>query len=164
MLRNTNLILTPKGLICPDRVIPVSIGRGGISKRPKEYEPTTPAGEHKIIGILYRPDKIKKPRDWAMPILLDSYWSNDVRDPDYNLMVSLSNKYSRKKLRVPKPNYDLILLTDWNWPGAIKGRGSAFFVHQWAGDKAPTDGSIGMSRQCLSWLTAKLSYGTKITV
>ena len=72
MLRNKNLFLTSQGLICPDRVIPVSFGKGGISKRPKEHEPTTPTGEHTIIGMLYRPDRLKKPRDWAMPILINS--------------------------------------------------------------------------------------------
>ena len=101
MLRNKNLFLTSQGLICPDRIIPVSLGKGGISKRPKEHEPTTPTGEHTIIGMLYRPDRLKKPRDWAMPILINSFWSNDERDPDYNLMVSYSNTYCRKKLRVP---------------------------------------------------------------
>ena len=164
MLRNTNLILTSKGLICPDRVIPVSIGKEGISKRLREYERKTPAGEHKIIGMLYRPDRIRKPRDWAMPILLDSFWSIDVRDPDYNLMVSFSDKYSRKKLRIPAPNYDLILLTDWNWPNAIKGRGSAFFIHQWVYEKAPTNGSISMSRSALKWLAANITYGTRLII
>ena len=163
-LRNTNLILTSKGLICPDRVIPVSIGKGGISKYVREHAQTTPRGEHKIIGMLYRPDRIRKPRDWAIPILLKSCWSDDLRDPDYNLMVSFSDKYSRKKLHIPAPSYDLILLTDWNWPGAIKGRGSAFFIHQWINQKAPTDGSIAMSRSSLTWLATKVSYGTKITV
>ena len=164
MLRNKNLILTQKGLICPDRIIPVSTGKGGISKRILEHAKTTPSGEHEIIGMLYRPDRIRKPRKWAMPILPNSFWSNDVRDPDYNLMVSLSDRYSRKKLRIPPPNYDLILLTDWNWPGAVKGRGSAFFIHQWRYEKAPTDGCIAMSRQALTWLASKIDYGTKITI
>ena len=164
MLRNINLILTPKGLICPDRVIPVSIGKGGISKRVREHEKITPSGEHQIIGMLYRPDRIRKPRDWAMPILINSFWSNDERDPDYNLMVSYSNTYCRKKLRVPTPTYDLILLTDWNWPKAIKGRGSAFFIHQWSAKKAPTNGSIAMSREALFWLAAKVDYGTKVVI
>ena len=164
MLRNINLILTSKGLICPDRVIPVSIGKGGVSRRSREHEQTTPSGEHKIIGMLYRPDRIRKPRNWAMPILPNSFWSNDVRDPDYNLMVSFSDKYSRKILRIPTHNYDLIILTDWNWPSAIKGRGSAFFIHQWACKRLPTEGSIAMSQKSLNWLAKKVSYGTKITV
>ena len=114
--------------------------------------------------MLYRPDRIRKPRDWAIPILPNSFWSNDAKDPDYNLMVSFSDKYSRKKLRIPTPDFDLILLTDWNWPSAISGRGSAFFIHQWRYEKAPTNGSIAMSRTALKWFAAKVSYGTKITV
>ena len=164
MFRNKNLFLTSQGLICPDRIIPVSFGKGGISKRPKEHEATTPAGDHTIIGMLYRPDRLKKPRSWAMPILVNSCWSNDGRDPDYYLMVSCSNKYSRKKLRIPTPLYDLILLTDWNWPQAIKGRGSAFFIQQWSAKKTPTDGSIAMSREALLWLAAKVDYGTKVVI
>jgi len=164
MRRNVSLFLTPKGLSCPDRVIPVSIGKGGITKRPKERNPTTPMGEHEIIGMLYRPDRMQRPRDWAMPILLNSFWSNDVKDPDYNLMVPFSNKYSREKLRISAPSYDLIILTDWNWPAAIKGRGSAFFIHQWKQIKTPTEGSIAMSRRDLRWLASKITYGTKIVV
>ena len=99
-----------------------------------------------------------------MPIRLNSFWSNDVRDPDYNLMVPFSNKYSRKKLRISVPSYDLIILTDWNWPAAIKGRGSAFFIHQWKQIKTPTEGSIAMSRRDLRWLASKITYGTKIVV
>ena len=164
MLRDKSLFLTSRGLICQDRIIPVSIGKGGISKRRKEHEPTTPTGEHTIIGMLYRPDRLKTPRSWAMPILINSFWSNDERDPDYNLMVSHSDRYFRKKLRVPTPSYDLILLTDWNWPQAVKGRGSAFFIHQWSAKKAPTDGSVAMSREALLWLAAKIDYGTKIKI
>ena len=164
MRRNISLFLTSRGLSCSDRIIPVSIGKGGVTKRPKERDPTTPRGEHEIIGMLYRPDRMKRPRDWAMPILLNSFWSNDVKDPDYNLMVPFSNKYSRKKLRISAPSYDLIILTDWNWPAAVKGRGSAFFIHQWRQLKTPTDGSIAMSRQDLHWLASKITYGTKIVV
>ena len=164
MQRNVSLFLTPKGLSCPERVIPISIGKGGVTKRPKERDLTTPRGEHEIIGMLYRPDRMQKPRDWAMPILLNSFWSNDVKDPDYNLMVPFSNKYSRKKLRISIPSYDLIILTDWNWPAAVKGRGSAFFIHQWKQIKTPTEGSIAMSRRDLRWLASKITYGTKIVV
>ena len=164
MLRGKSLFLTSRGLICRDRIIPVSFGKGGVSKRPKEHEPTTPTGEHTIIGMLYRPDRLKKPRNWAIPILIDSWWSNDERDPDYNFMVSYSNKYSRKKLRIPTPSYDLILLTDWNWPQAIKGRGSAFFIHQWSAKKMPTDRSVAMSRKDLIWLATKVDYGTKVVI
>ena len=88
MLRNTNLILTSKGLICPDRVIPVSIGKGGVAKRVREHEKTTPSGEHQIIGMLYRPDRIRKPRDWAMPILPNSFWSNDVIAVSYTHLLA----------------------------------------------------------------------------
>ena len=34
----------------------------------KEGDGATPEGVHDIIGLLYRPDRIDKPTDWAVPI------------------------------------------------------------------------------------------------
>ena len=42
--------------------------------------------------------------------------------------------------------YDLILLTDWNWPYAVKGRGSAIFIHQWRRPGFPTEGCVALRR------------------
>jgi hypothetical protein len=42
--------------------------------------------------------------------------------------------------------YDLILLTDWNWPRAERGRGSAIFLHRWRGPGRPTEGCVALAR------------------
>ncbi len=54
------------------------------------------------------------------------------------------------------PLYDLILLTDWNWPYPVKGRGSAIFLHRWRGLGRPTAGCVGLRPADLRWIAARL--------
>jgi L,D-peptidoglycan transpeptidase YkuD (ErfK/YbiS/YcfS/YnhG family) len=64
-----------------------------------------------------------------------------------------------------RPLYDLvILLTDWNWPSAERGRGSAIFLHRWRGPRHPTDGCIALSRADLRWIAAKIRYRSRLIV
>ena len=58
-------------------------------------------------------------------------WSDDAGHEDYNLMVRAPYPYSHEVLRRADPLYDIVLITDWNWPRAVRGRGSAIFVHRW---------------------------------
>ena len=94
--------------------------------------------------MLYRPDRIAKPADWAVPILNGDLWSDDVKDPDYNMMVRAPHRFYHERLRRADPMYDLVLITDWNWPYAVKGRGSAIFIHAWRGKGAANGGLCGV--------------------
>jgi L,D-peptidoglycan transpeptidase YkuD (ErfK/YbiS/YcfS/YnhG family) len=60
--------------------------------------------------------------------------------------------------------YDLILLTDWNWPYAVKGRGSAIFIHQWRGRGRPTAGCIGLRRDHLRSIAPQIDFSTRLVV
>ncbi len=53
-----DLVLTPTGLRFLGRTFPVSIGRSGIATDKREGDGATPAGIHRVIGLLYRPDRI----------------------------------------------------------------------------------------------------------
>ena len=127
----SDLVLTPKGVRFLGRTFPCAIGRGGLSARKREGDGATPTGSHRIVGLLYRPDRMAPPTDWALPIGPADLWSDDVKDPDYNTMVRAPHGFGHEVLRRADPLYDLVLLTDWNWPEAIPGRGSAIFLHQW---------------------------------
>ncbi len=159
-----DLVLTPMGVRFMGRVLPCTLGRGGISGDKREGDGATPAGTHRIIGMLYRPDRLARPTDWALPIGPCDLWSDDPRDPDYNLMVRAPHPYGHERLRRPDPLYDLILLTDWNWPFAEKGAGSAIFLHQWRRPGAPTEGCIALSRRDLHWLAPRIRYQTRLFV
>jgi L,D-peptidoglycan transpeptidase YkuD (ErfK/YbiS/YcfS/YnhG family) len=60
--------------------------------------------------------------------------------------------------------YDLVLLTDWNWPRAERGRGSAIFLHRWRGPGRPTEGCVALARSDLRWIVSRIEYGTRLIV
>ncbi len=163
-MKSTDLVVTPTHLRFLNRTFARTIGRGGVTTRKAERDGATPHGTHRIVGMLYRPDRLKKPADWALPIRPGDLWSDDIRDPDYNLMVKKPHKYRAETLRRADPMYDVIILTDWNWPYAVKGRGSAIFMHQWRGPGRPTAGCVAVSRTDLLWIAARIRYETRLVI
>ncbi len=159
-----DLVLTPSGLRFMGRRFPCTVGRGGLSARKREGDGATPVGIHRIVGMLYRPDRIAQPADWALPIRPGDLWSDDVRDPDYNLMVRAPHPFGHERLRRADRLYDIVILTDWNWPQAVKGRGSAIFVHRWRKTGHPTAGCIGLSAEDLRWIAPRILYETRLIV
>ena len=159
-----DLVVTPGGLRFRGRRFACTIGRGGVSSRKREGDGASPRGVHRIVGMLYRPDRMARPADWALPIRPGDLWSDDVRDPDYNMMVRVPHAYSHEALRRADPLYDLVILTDWNWPYAVKGRGSAIFVHQWRGPGQPTAGCVALRRDHLRWIAARITHSTRLVI
>ena len=158
------MVVTPMGLRFAGRVLPCTLGRTGVSSNKREGDGATPAGVHRIVGCLYRADRMARPCDWALPIGPGDLWSDDPSDADYNLMVRAPYPASHERLRRADRMYDLVLLTDWNWPFAERGRGSAIFVHAWRGPGRPTAGCVAMAAEHLRWLVPRVGYGTRLIV
>lgn len=167
-MKQTDLVVTRWGTRFLGRVFPSSIGRGGITaaRDKREGDGATPDGTHRIVGMLYRPDRLPRAAlpDWALPIGPSDLWSDDSRDPDYNLMVRTPHPWSHERLSRPDPMYDLILLTDWNWPHADPGRGSAIFIHTWRKPRRPTAGCVAFDRQDLLWIANRIRHQTRLIV
>ena len=160
----TVLRLTPAGLLAPGRCIPVTVGRGGIVTPKREGDGATPAGRLRIAGTLYRPDRVPPPAPWARPILPGDLWCDDPGDPAYNRAARAPLAASHEALRRADPLYDVVLVTDWNWPEAIPGAGSAIFLHQWRRPGFPTAGCVAMARTDLLWLAARTPPGTPLLI
>jgi len=160
----TDLVLTPSGLRFLGRYFPCAIGRSGRTSNKREGDSATPRGVHRIIGCLYRPERLARPCDWALPIRPSDLWSDDPKHEDYNLMVRAPYPHSHETLRRPDPLYDLILITDWNWPRAVRGAGSAIFLHQWRKPVHPTEGCIALRRDHLHWIAARIRYETRLII
>lgn len=158
------MVLTPAGLRFAGRLIPCGIGRGGVSAAKREGDGATPAGVHRIVGLLYRPDRIAPPAPWAEPIGPRDLWCDDSGHSAYNRWVRAPFAASHERLRRPDPLYDLVLVTDWNWPDPRPEAGSAIFLHQWRRPRHPTAGCIAMSRPDLAWLAARAAPGTRLAV
>ncbi|MCX7890411.1 MAG: L,D-transpeptidase family protein [Rhodobacteraceae bacterium] len=161
-----DMVVTRLGLRFMGRVFPCSIGRAGVTGSKREGDGATPAGSHRIVGLLFRPDRIARGRlpDWAVPIGPFDLWCDDPAHPDYNLMVRSPHPSSTERLRRPDPMYDAVLLTDWNWPSPRPGDGSAIFVHVWRRPGARTAGCVALSRPHLLWIARRLRPQSRLVV
>ena len=158
------MVLTPQGLRFQTRIFPCAIGKTGVTEDKREGDGSTPTGGHRITGLWYRPDRLQRPAPWARPIGPVDLWCDDPRHPAYNHHVRAPMTASHERLRRADPLYDLILTTDWNWPEAQPGRGSAIFLHQWRRPRYGTEGCIAFARADLIWIAARAAPGTKLIV
>lgn len=163
-LRPRDMVLTPRGLRFMGRLFPCTIGRGGVRGNKREGDGATPTGTHRLIGMLYRPDRMARPADWARPIRPGDLWSDDPADPDYNLMVSAPHPFSHERLRRADRLYDLVILTDYNWPNSVSGRGSAIFLHRWRRPGHATEGCVALRPDHLRWIAPRIDYQTRLIV
>jgi len=159
-----DLVLTKQGVRFSSRLIPCSIGRGGIRVDKREGDGATPVGRHRITGLYYRPDRMPAPAPWAVPIRLGDLWSDDVNDPAYNHLVRGPHAYSHEAMRRADPLYDLVLITDWNWPVARAHKGSAIFLHVWRKPRHATEGCVAFSKPDLLWIIKRLTPDSRLIV
>lgn len=159
-----DLVVTRWGTRFMGRDLPCSIGKGGISANKREGDGATPVGTHHIVGMLFRPNRIQKPAEWAVPIGPADLWSDDSGDPAYNHMVRAPYDPSHEALCRADPLYDLVLLTDWNYPVSVPGRGSAIFIHRWRKPRHPTEGCVAFSGEDLMWIAHRVNVGTRVIV
>lgn len=152
------------------RLLPVSIGRTGMTNHKIEGDLATPRGIWKITAGKYRPDRVTQPITppntiRLTPVHINDIWSDDPTDPKYNHLGSSHNyPYTHEKLRISPPLYDVVLMTNWNWPQAEKGKGSAIFIHQWRRPRFPTAGCIAFCAQDLRWVLERWTAQSRIFV
>ncbi|RJE83490.1 hypothetical protein D3P04_16590 [Paracoccus onubensis] len=159
-----DMILTPRGIRFLGRIFPCSIGKTGVTTHKREGDGATPAGILHITGLWYRPDRLAPPAPWARPVGPGDLWCDDPGHPAYNHHARAPLPASHERLRRSDPLYDLILTTDWNWPDAIPGWGSAIFLHQWRRPRFGTEGCIAFSRAHLLRIAALAIPGTRLII
>ena len=161
-----DLVVTAWGARFMGRQLPCAIGRGGLTHDKREGDGATPIGEHAIVGMLYRPDRIPAASlpGWAEPIGPQDLWSDDSADPDYNQRVRAPHGFSHERLYRADPLYDLVLITNWNWPNAIPGAGSAIFLHRWRRPRYPTAGCVAFAPADLLWIAQRLTPSTRLVI
>jgi L,D-peptidoglycan transpeptidase YkuD (ErfK/YbiS/YcfS/YnhG family) len=161
-----DLVLTPAGLRFRGRMLPVSLGRSGIARDKREGDGATPAGCHRIIGLIYRADRIAAATlpPWAVPIHNQDRWCDLSGHPDYNHLTRKPFGTSAERLRRADPLYDLVLPLDWNWPEARPGKGSAIFIHQWRRPGFPTAGCLAFARRDLLFIARHAAPGSRVII
>jgi L,D-peptidoglycan transpeptidase YkuD (ErfK/YbiS/YcfS/YnhG family) len=79
-------------------------------------------------------------------------------------MVRAPHNFSHEALRRADPMYDLVLITDWNWPYATAGRGSAIFIHAWRGKGRPTAGCVAFRADHLAWISQRIVPNSRVVI
>lgn len=163
-MKQSDLVLTRRGVRFMGQIWPCTIGRGAVRRGKREGDGATPVGIHRITGMLYRPDRIVAPVPWARPIRPGDLWSDASDARDYNHLVRAPYPHSHERLRRADRLYDLVLLTDWNWPDAQAGRGSAIFLHRWRRKGYPTEGCVAFRPDHLAIIAARLTESSRLIV
>ena len=132
----------------------------------REGDGGTPLGRFAVRQVLYRADRIRRPRT-PLPvraIRADDGWCEDPADRNYNRLLKLSPRNSADRLTRSDHLYDLILVLGYNDRPRVRGKGSAIFVHLARPDFSPTAGCIALNRHDLTMLLAELRRGSSLMV
>lgn len=146
--------------------IPCALGRGGRGARKREGDGATPLGRWRVREVLYRADRVRRPRTalQARAIRPRDGWCDARGDRNYNRRVDLPYPASAERLWRDDRLYDVVVVLGYNDRPRIKGRGSAIFLHVARPGLAPTEGCIALDLSRLLRLVARLRPGDHITV
>lgn len=147
-------------------VLPAAIGRGSVRSLKREGDGGTPLGTFPIRLVLYRADRMPRPR---VPLPVHAIreadgWCDDPSDRNYNRLVRLPSVGSSEGLMRADALYDLVLVLGYNDRPRIKGNGSAIFVHLARPGYTPTEGCIALSRRDLSTVIAQIRRDTRVVI
>jgi L,D-peptidoglycan transpeptidase YkuD (ErfK/YbiS/YcfS/YnhG family) len=125
---------------------PCALGRAGIVRNKREGDGGTPIGTHRLIGVLYRPDRLGRPvtRLPVAPIHRNDGWCDDPADRRYNRPVRLPLGASHERLWRDDNLYDVVVILAFNLLQPIANMGSAIFLHLAKPAFAPTAGCVAV--------------------
>ena len=153
-------------LMLPQGVRRAALGRSGIKALKREGDDATPLGRFPIREVLYRVDRVLRPRT-GLPcraIRKDDGWCDDPSDRNYNRRIRLPSRRSAEGLMRADHLYDLTIVLGYNDLPRVKGNGSAIFMHLARPGYTPTEGCIALSRRDMRALLQRLRPGTTIEI
>lgn len=147
------------------RRFPSAIGAHGVATDKQEGDGATPSGAFRVVGGLYRADRMNIPKGGPISAVSPGdIWSDDPLDPAYNRLSRRGSRgYGHERMRRGDGLYDLVLFTDHNQP-PVPGAGSAIFLHIWRAPRAPTAGCVAFRRQDLLWIWARWNARSRVII
>lgn len=157
---------------CQARVVlghdvrPAALGRTAIRALKREGDGGTPLGRFPVRQVLYRADRVPRPRTLLPLRAIRDHdgWCDDPADRNYNRLVRLPSRRSAEGLKRSDRLYDLVLVLGYNDVPRVRGKGSAIFVHLARPGFTPTDGCIALSRHDLTMLLTQLRPDSTISM
>ena len=166
--------------------LPCALGRSGRKTGKREGDGATPIGRFRLLAVLYRPDRRRRPRTRlpVRPIRPADGWCDAPTDRNYNRAVRLPYPASAERMWRDDHLYDLVVVLDHNSRPRGRGLGSAIFMHvarpgfgatglAGTGRKGtglaptslkPTEGCIALDVRHLERLIAGLGLGASVMI
>jgi len=166
-----SLIITPSKatrgwLKLGNLMFPCALGRTGVRVRKREGDGATPAGVWPLLCVLYRADRVRRPRT-VLPtraLSRDDGWCDAPGDRNYNRLVMHPYPASAERLWRADGLYDVLVVLDYNERPRVRGRGSAIFMHVAQPHFAPTQGCIALTQVHLVRLLERLGARAAVCV
>ncbi|WP_417253514.1 L,D-transpeptidase family protein [Celeribacter sp.] len=158
----TDIVVTRWGARFMGRRFPCSIGKGGITDTKREGDGASPRASLTLPATYYRADRIFPLH--GNKIGPHDLWCDATDHPAYNHLTRAPLKSSHERMRRADRLYDLVLITDWNWPDATPGKGSAIFVHRWRKPRHPTEGCVAFRADHLRWIAERVTPKTRLII
>jgi L,D-peptidoglycan transpeptidase YkuD (ErfK/YbiS/YcfS/YnhG family) len=146
--------------------MPCALGRGGVGAFKREGDGATPRGRFALRRIWLRPDRRPPPTSGLPSCLTETHdgWCDDPRHPRYNRPVRLPFAAGHERMWRDDGIYDVVIEIGWNDRPAIRGRGSAIFLHLARPGYTPTEGCVAVSRRDMARLLPRLGPHTRIDI
>ena len=147
-------------------LLPCALGRAGVVGRKREGDGATPAGTMALLAVLYRSDRLSRPRT-ALPVIPlrpDSGWCDDPLDRHYNRAVRVPVNVGHERLWRADHVYDIVAILDYNLSPVVRGAGSAIFLHLARPEMSATEGCVAVSLPSMRRLLARSRPGTFLDI
>jgi L,D-peptidoglycan transpeptidase YkuD (ErfK/YbiS/YcfS/YnhG family) len=145
---------------------PCALGRSGRKHLKREGDGATPFGTFRLERVLYRADRIQRPRTTlpASPIGGHDGWCETVGDRNYNRQIKLPYPASHELLKRDDRLYDIIVVLSHNHRPRIQGHGSAVFFHLAREGYAPTAGCVAVTLRDMRIILERIWGSVKLVV
>jgi L,D-peptidoglycan transpeptidase YkuD (ErfK/YbiS/YcfS/YnhG family) len=141
-------------------------GRSGRGVLKHEGDGLSPVGSFRLETLLYRSDRVLRPRTGLRAQALKDGWAwcEEVGDRNYNRCVHVAPGSGHDILKRADHLYDFIVVTSHNQRPRIQNRGSAIFFHLARKGFQPTAGCIAVSRAAMRAIVARCGPKTRLVI
>jgi L,D-peptidoglycan transpeptidase YkuD (ErfK/YbiS/YcfS/YnhG family) len=146
--------------------VPCALGKGGVSAAKREGDGATPRGVFRLRRIWIRRDRLGPARCGLQQRRTKpgDGWCDEPRHRLYNRPVALPFSASHETMWRDDHLYDVVIEIGWNDRPAVRGRGSAIFMHLARPGYAPTEGCVALARRDILRLLPRLGRLTRIDI
>ena len=161
-----NIIIKKHLLLYKGYKLKCSIGKCGITNSKKEGDLATPKGVFGLGLLYFREDRNQyfKTKLKKRVIKKNMGWCDDIKSKKYNQEISFPFNHGAEKLYRKDKIYDLFINIKYNFKPAIKGKGSAIFLHNTNTKYKPTKGCIAISKKDFLMILPLIDSKTKISI